>query len=146
LEDCPLRSQARARLEDDKMNYQRSTTIAILGSNTVVGQALSLLLRGAGYDTRRIEAAPAGLADGLLDGVDILLLAPGLSPGVRDALLSVVRDNLKTAQMPVITLSATAGEALDDESGTLLVPWPSPVTMLAQQIETILSTAMSEEG
>jgi CheY-like chemotaxis protein len=130
------------------MQHQQhpSTTIAILDSNKVVSNALSLLLKGLGYDTKLIEAGPAGLADGLLDGVNILLLAPGLSTGVRDALLSVVRDNLKTAQMPVITLSATAGEALDDESGALLVPWPSPVTMLAQQIETILSTAMSEEG
>jgi CheY-like chemotaxis protein len=130
------------------MQHQQhpSTTIAILDSNKVVSNALSLLLKGLGYDTKLIEGDPAGLADGLLDGVNILLLAPGLSTGVRDALLSVVRDNLKTAQMPVITLSATAGEALDDESGALLVPWPSPVTMLAQQIETILSTAMSEEG
>jgi hypothetical protein len=130
------------------MQHQQhpSTTIAILDSNKVVSNALSLLLKGLGYDTKLIEADPAGLADGLLDGVNILLLAPGLSTGVRDALLSVVRDNLKTAQMPILTLSATTGEALDDESGTLLVPWPSPVTMLAQQIETILSTAMSEEG
>ena len=122
-----------------------NTTIAILDSNKVVSNALSLLLEGVGYDTKLIEGDPAGLADGLLDGVDILLLAPGLSTGVRDALLSVVRDNLKTAQMPVLTLSATAGAALD-ESGTLLVPWPSPVAVLAQQIEAILAPASNEEG
>ena len=129
------------------MRHQQypNTTIAILDSNKVVSNALSLLLKGVGYDTKLIEGDPAGLADGLLDGVDILLLTPGLSTGVRDALLSVVRDNLKTAQMPVLTLSATAGEALD-ESGTLLVPWPSPVAVLAQQIEAILAPASNEEG
>ena len=130
------------------MRHQQhpNTIIAILDSNKVVSNALSLLLEGVGYDTKLIEGDPAGLADGLLDGVDILLLTPGLSTGVRDALLSVVRDNLKTAQMPVLTLSATAGEALDDESGTLLVPWPSPVAVLAQQIEAILAPASNEEG
>jgi hypothetical protein len=124
-----------------------NTTIAILDSNKVVSNALSLLLKGVGYDTKLIEGDPAGLADGLLDGVDILLLAPGLSTGVRDALLSVVRDNLKTAHTPVLTLSTAIGEALDDESGTLiLVPWPSPVAVLAQQIEAILAPASNEEG
>jgi hypothetical protein len=135
--------------EPTEVRHQQhlNTTIAILGSNKVVSNALSLLLKGVGYDTKLIEGDPAGLADGLLDGVDILLLAPGLSIGVRDALLSVVRDNLKTAQMPVLTLSATAGEALDDESGTLLlVPWPSPVAVLAQQIEAILAPASNEQG
>jgi hypothetical protein len=135
--------------EPTEVRHQQhlNTTIAILGSNKVVSNALSLLLKGVGYDTKLIEGDPAGLADGLLDGVDILLLAPGLSIGVRDALLSVVRDNLKTAQMPVLTLSATTGEALDDESGTLLlVPWPSPVAVLAQQIEAILAPASNEEG
>ena len=129
------------------MRHQHpSTTIAILDSNKVVSNALSLLLKGVGYDTKLIEGDPVGLADGLLDGVDILLLAPGLSTGVRDALLSVVRDNLKTAQMPVLTLSASAGEALDYESVTLLVPWPSPVAVLSQQIEAILAPATSEEA
>jgi hypothetical protein len=134
--------------EPTEVRHQQhpNTTIAILDSNKVVSNALSLLLKGVGYDTKLIEGDPAGLADGLLDGVDILLLAPGLSTGVRDALLRIVGDNLKTAQMPVLTLSATAGEALDDESGTLLVPWPSPVAVLAQQIEAILAPASNEGG
>jgi hypothetical protein len=135
--------------EPTEVRHQQhpNTTIAILDSNKVVSNALSLLLKGVGYDTKLIEGDPAGLADGLLDGVDILLLAPGLSTGVRDALLSVVRDNLKTAHTPVLTLSTAIGEALDDESGTLiLVPWPSPVAVLAQQIEAILAPASNEEG
>ncbi len=111
------------------MLHQEPTAIAILGGKAVVGNALSLLLRGAGYDIRLIERDLAGLADGLLDGVDVLLLAPGLSNGVREALLSVVSGNPKTAQIPVLTLSSAigdVGEVLDEESGTPLVRWPSP--------------------
>jgi hypothetical protein len=32
------------------------TTIALLGTDTVVGQALSLLLQGEGYEIRMVEA------------------------------------------------------------------------------------------
>ena len=123
----------------------RSTNIAILGGNTVVGQALTLLLRSAGYDTKVIEGPAADLADGLLDGVDVLLLAPGLSTRARETLLSVVRGNPNTTATPVLVLSAAVGEVLDNESG-VLVPWPSSIERLAQCIEGALNPAPSGEG
>ena len=36
-------------------HQQPTTVVAVLGANPVVNNALSLLLSGAGYDTRRIE-------------------------------------------------------------------------------------------
>jgi hypothetical protein len=122
-----------------------TTTIAILGSHTAVDQALTLLLKGAGYDTRLIERDRASLANGLLDGVDVLLLAPGLSIRGRNALLSIVRGNPKTQTMPVLKLSSAIGEVLDDES-SVPVAWPSPIEELVQHIETVLAPARSEEG
>jgi hypothetical protein len=67
-------------------SQQQRTTVAILGTNTAVNSALSLLLQGAGYDTRRVERDLPGLANGLLEGVDLLLLAPGIGDGPREAI------------------------------------------------------------
>jgi len=126
--------------------HQQPPTVAILGTNTVVNSALSLLLNGAGYDVRRIERVPQGLTNGLLEGVDLLLLAPGLSNAPRETLLTIVRNNPLTAQLPVLTLSSALGEALGDESGQEVVAWPSPIEELARRIEAVLAPAPSEEA
>jgi len=38
------------------VSEKEKTTIALLGTDTVVGNALSLLLQGAGYEIRMVEA------------------------------------------------------------------------------------------
>lgn len=126
--------------------HQQPPTVAILGTNTVVNSALSLLLNGAGYDTRRIERDLPGLANGLLEGVDLLLLAPGITNGPREGILSGVRDNPTTAHTPVLTLSSAIGETLGDESEQVVVAWPSPIEDLVRRIEAVLAPAPSEEG
>jgi hypothetical protein len=126
-------------------HQQPTTVVAILGTNTAVNNALALLLKSAGYDIRRIERDLPGHANGLLEGVDLLLLAPGFSNAPREAILSVVRDNPTTAQTPVLTLSSAIGGALGDESAPV-VSWPSPIGELVRQIETVLAPATSEEG
>jgi hypothetical protein len=78
--------------------------------------------------------------------VDLLLLAPGISNGPREGILSVVRDNPTTAQMPVLTLSSAIGEALGDEGGQVVVAWPSSIVELVRQIEAVLAPATSEEA
>ena len=127
-------------------HQQPTTVVAILGTNTVVNSALSLLLNGAGYDTRRIERDLPGLANGLLEGVDLLLLAPGISNAPRETLLTIVRNNPATAHTPVLTLSSALGEAIGDESGQEVVAWPSPIEELARRIEAVLAPAPSGEG
>jgi DNA-binding response OmpR family regulator len=112
----------------------------------VVNSALALLLKSAGYDIRRIERDMPGLANGLLEGVDLLLLAPGLSNGPREGVLSVVRDNPTTAQMPVLTLSSAIGEALGNEGGQVVVAWPIQIEELVRRIETVLAPATGEEA
>ena len=124
---------------------QPTTVVAVLGTNSVVNNALALLLSGAGYDTRRIERDMPGLANGLLEGVDLLLLAPGISNGPREGILSAVRDNPTTAQMPVLTLSSAIAETPSDESGPV-VGWPIPIEELVRRIETVLGPATSEEA
>ena len=128
------------------MAPQQPTTVAILGTNTAVNSALSLLLKSAGYDIRRIERDLPGLANGLLEGVDLLLLAPGLSNAPREGILSVVRDNPTTAHTPVLTLSSSAiagGEALGHQSGPV-VAWPSSIEELVRQIEAALRAGVDD--
>ena len=127
---------------------QQPKTVAILGTNTAVNGALSLLLKGAGFDTRRVEKRDVqGLANGLLEGVDLLLLPPGLSHALRETLLTIVRNNPLTAQLPVLTLSSALGEALSgDEGGQELLAWPSPIEELVLRIEAVLAPAPSGEG
>jgi hypothetical protein len=125
-------------------HQQPTTVVAILGANTVVNSALSLLLGGAGYDIRRIERDLPGLANGLLEGVDLLLLAPGITNGPREGILSTVRDNPTTAHTPVLTLSSVIGEALGDESGQV-VAWPSSIGELVRRIEAVVAPATSEQ-
>jgi hypothetical protein len=125
---------------------QPTTTIAILGANTAVNGALSLLLGGAGFDVRRIERDPQGLANGLLEGVDLLLLTPGISNGPREGILTTVRDNPATAHTPVLTIASALGDALGDEAGQKVVAWPSPIEELARRIEAVLAPAPSGEG
>jgi hypothetical protein len=125
--------------------HREATTIAILGADPVVENALTLLLEGSGYNTKIGQESPTALAaDGLLDGVDLLLLAPDLSSGVRDVLLSVVRGNPKTAAMPVLTLSTALKETLSDQTG--MVPWPSRWEDLRRAIEAALRPATSGQG
>jgi DNA-binding response OmpR family regulator len=127
--------------------HQQPTTVAILGTNTAVNGALALLLKGAGYDVRRVEKREMpGLSNGLLKGVDLLLLAPGLGDAQREDIIATVRDNLITAHTPVLTLSSAKGEALSGDESGAVVAWPSPIEELARRIEAVLAPAPSEEG
>ena len=127
--------------------HQQPPTVAILGTNTAVNGALALLLKGAGYEVRRVEQRDVqGLANGLLEGVDLLLLAPGLSNALRETQLTIVRNNPLTAQLPVLTLSSAIGEALSCDEGGAVVAWPSPIEDLVRRIEAVLAPAPSEEG
>src|SRR3712207_3028580 len=88
----PLRHASRClapSLGPKSMSLARSSRSAL---SSAVANALALLLEGSGYDTKIIiQVSPTALAHGLLDGVDLLLLSPGLINGVRDVLLSIVR-------------------------------------------------------
>jgi DNA-binding response OmpR family regulator len=128
--------------------HQQPKTVAILGTNTAVNGALSLLLKGAGYDTRRVEKRDVqGLANGLLEGVDLLLFAPGFSHALRETLLTIVRNNPLSAHLPVLTLSSAIGEALSGEKGGQeLLAWPSPIEELVLRIEAVLVPAASGKG
>jgi hypothetical protein len=115
-----------------------TTTIAILGADTVVGSALCALLGGHGYRITPIDAHPTGVADELLEGADLLLLAPRLDESAHEAFLGAMgRSETRTAGMPVIALRTGLEEAQPGE-GVLIVPWPCETRVLVERIEAAL--------
>ncbi len=78
--------------------------------------------------------------DELLDGVDVLLLTPSLSPDVRGAFLSNMRSTPKTAHIPVLSLSPTLSLALLDELAAS-APWQSLFERLLDEVESALRSA-----
>jgi hypothetical protein len=122
--------------------WSGSTTIAIVGAVTMVGNALFILLEGAGYEVKRLEASyPTGLVDELLDGVDALLLAPDLSDDAREAFLGAIRRIAPKRQtVAVLTLlyaydGTAVGELVVLDDQTACVPWTSNIEELARRIE-----------
>lgn len=77
-----------------------SATVLVLGRDAAVGQALELLLRSAGCNVKFL-AERSSDEPGLLDRVQLLLLAPGLSARCREALLTLVSSTAVAAKILV---------------------------------------------
>ena len=121
-------------------HHEQPTTIAILGADTVVGSALCALLEGSGYRTTPIDAYPTGVVDELLDGADLLLLAPRLDEDVRETFLGAMGKSIpQRADMPVIALTTTLEEDLPEKEGVLRVPWPCETKALVERIEATVA-------
>ena len=122
--------------------HPHPTTIAILGADTVVGRALCALFESSGYKTRPLDAYPTGVVDELLEGADLLLLAPRLDQGVCEAFLGAMgKRKPQKAQMPVIALHTALEEDLPKKEGVISVPWPSETKVLVDHIEAALIDA-----
>ena len=120
--------------------HHQPTTVAILGADTVVGRALCALLEGSGYKIIPLDAHPTGVVDELLDGADLLLLAPRLDEDAREAFLGAMGKSApQTVDMPVIALTTTLEEGLPEKEGVLRVPWPSETKALVERIEAALA-------
>ena len=126
-------------------HHRPPTTIAILGADTVVENALALLLGGAGYDTKVLEdpSASAANAQEQLVGVDLLLLTSSLRGETQEAFLKAIEAAPAVAAIPVITLSTAPQDELKDRAG--MVPWPTPLEDLTRAIEAALVSASSGE-
>ena len=126
--------------------YHQPTTIAILGSDTVVGRALCALLAGSGYRTVPIDSHPTGVVDELLEGADLLLLAPRLDGEAREAFLGAVGKSApQRTDMPVIALRTALEDDLPEKEGVLRVPWPCETSALVERIEGALAGEGSED-
>jgi hypothetical protein len=121
---------------------QPKTTMAILGSDTVVGRTLSLLLEGHGYNTVLLDSHPTGVVDELLEGAHLLILTPRVDEGVRKAFLGAMGKSApRLADIPVIVLCTATEEAPPEKEGVISVPWPCETKALVERIETTLLDA-----
>jgi hypothetical protein len=134
-------------------HHPQPPTIAILGADTVVGRALCALLEDSGYQTTPLDAHPTGVVDELLDGAHLLLLAPRLDEGVREAFVGAMgKSTPQKADMPVIVLHTALEEDLPEKEGVISVPWPCETKVLVDRIEAALldvpgaSTSATQAG
>ncbi len=130
------------------MTHPRSATttiIAILGPDTLAEDILVRLLEREGYAVRSLGAYPSGVVDELLDGADLLLLAPGLDSDVRGAFLETMRSAPQTAATPVLPLPPALKVALLDELSAS-APWRSLFEELTGQIGAALERAAASAG
>jgi hypothetical protein len=119
--------------------HPQPTTIAILGADTVVGRALGALFEDSGYRTTLLDSYPTGVVDELLDGAELLLLAPRLGEDVREAFLGAMGKSApQRADIPVIALTTALEEDLPEKEGVISVPWPCETKVLVQRIEAAL--------
>jgi hypothetical protein len=118
---------------------QPTTTIAILGCDTVVGRSLSVLLEGSGYKITLLDSHPTGVVDELLEGAQLLILTPRVDKGVREAFLGAMGKRVpQKADMPVIVLHTALEEELPEKEGVISVPWPCETKVLVERIEAAL--------
>jgi hypothetical protein len=130
------------------MTHPRSTnttTVAILGPDTIVEGILARLLHKEGYATRLLDPNPTRAADELLEGVDALLLTPGLDAEMSGPLFEAMRSNPKTAAIPVLPLPAALKLAMLDELSAS-APWQSLFDELVGQIGAALQRAAASAG
>jgi hypothetical protein len=126
---------------------QPTTTVAILGCDTVVGRTLCVLLESPGYNTVLLDSYPTGVVDELLEGADLLLLTPRVDQGVREAFLGAMgKSTPQKGDMPVISLSTAIEEDLPEKEGVISVPWPCETKVLVDRIEAALSVQAASTG
>jgi hypothetical protein len=120
-------------------HHSQPPTIAILGCDTVVGRSLSVLLEGSGYQTTLLDAYPTGVVDELLEGAHLLLIAPRVDKGVREAFLGAMgKSTPQVGDIPVIALHTALEEELPEKEGVISVPWPCETKDLVDHIEAAL--------
>jgi hypothetical protein len=123
-----------------------TTVVAILGSDALAEGILARLLEREGYTTRIIEASyPMRIVDELLEGVDLLLLTPGLNPDVRGAFLEAMSSSPKTAATPLLSFSDTLKLALVDELA-VSASWRDYFEELTSHIGAALERAAASTG
>ena len=112
----------------------------------MVGRALCALLEGYGYRIKPLDAYLTGVVDELLEGADLLLLAPRLENGAREAFLGAMGKTVpQTADVPVIQLSTALEKNLPEKERVLRVPWPCETKVLVERIQTVLAAQSTED-
>jgi hypothetical protein len=109
--------------------------VGILGDDPLTSRVLGMLLEGAGYEVRALEAAALlEHPSASLSGVDLVLCTPLLGGEHKEKLLGVMKGTPETALVPVLRLS-TDPKA---ERTNSVLPWPWSTEVLVGAIEQVL--------
>ena len=112
--------------------------VGVLGGDPLTCRILGLLLAGAGYGARALDAtAVSEDPSAALAGVDLVLLVPGLDDERESELVGAIEGNPATAAVPVLGLSSVLKADPDERTGSWL-PWPWTVEALVGTIERAL--------
>ncbi len=132
---------SRLRKKGRALAKNVSTTVGVLGEDPLTSRVLGLVLLGAGYEARALDAGAVLDAPGAaLAGVDVVLLVPWIGGEAADELVGAVRGDPATAAVPVLGLSAVLREGPEERAGS--VPWPWSVEDLGRAIEGALGRAV----
>ncbi len=121
------------------MAPEHTATVAVIGGNSIVGRALELLLRGAGYNVRLLGQPADGELGALLEGANLLLLAPMLDAATSRKIMDEIRNVAALAELPVLALVTAPSEDPLEGGRASQVPWPCRTAELAREIEAALS-------
>ncbi len=151
---------------------EQPATIAIIGANPVVENALAHLLEGEGYSTRVLKPFPLmeggsleeeeEMASSSLGGADLVVLAPSLSARECDAFLAYRRGSKQrtpstpsapptdTPDTPVVVLCTPMKDSPallqeEDKAVTRSVAWPTTRERLVREVEALLLVQQQEE-
>lgn len=113
--------------------------IAVVYGDPVVGQALALLLRGSDYGIRQVPVGslqdPAFMVH-ILEGVVVVVLAPGIDAGLRDTFLERLREEERYRRISVLELGTPPEGAR--HSADYSARWPSGTEDIKQRIERMI--------
>jgi hypothetical protein len=127
------------------VSEEEKTTIALLGTETMVGQAILLLLREEDYEIRLVEALREGPPGDLMEGVDLLLIPPDLAHRRIEESLAALRGKRERIGVPVLSLSSAVKMGLLHDEEVRVVPWPMNIEGLAREIEGTLNVSTHHE-
>lgn len=119
--------------------------LAIAGGDSLVGQTLEHMLRGAGYYARFLDVSSINDPSDPLKGASLVLLAPRMSGADRDAFLGHLRNRVpRKATVPVLELVGNGGTENGEAVGVRRVLWPCRLKVLLWEIENaLLNDALS---
>jgi CheY-like chemotaxis protein len=109
--------------------------VGIVGDDPLTSRVLGMLLEGAGYEVRVMEAAAVlDNPSASLLGVDLVLCPPPLGGDHKEELVDAMKGTPQTALVPVLGLSTELkAERTDSE-----LPWPWSTEALVEAIEQAL--------
>ena len=125
------------------MDGTTKKVVGIIGDDPLTSRVLGVLLEGAGYEVRAVEAAAVlENPSASLAGVDLVLCTPLLGGKRKEELLGAMKGTPETALVPVLRLSTEPKAERTDS----VLPWPWSAEALVEAIEQALRAPGDDEA